>query len=108
MLTAIPRVNFVRKAARVSGEIMSLQARYGEKKNYIADVKYTVEGKDYHSEFRLRRNRYSVGQSVPLLVAREKPQHAEIDDFFRLYLWPVVFLCFGLIGFIPLFQNKPQ
>jgi hypothetical protein len=89
---------FVQSAERAEGTVIELVESSGNKggRIYSPVVEYTDslgQQHKYRSNTSSNPSPYSVGDKVPILYDRDRPDSANIDHWLYLYLFPLV--CFG-------------
>ena len=91
--------NFVQSAERTEGTVVELVEKSGDRGGllYSPVIEYTdQQGQQhkYRSNASSNPSPYSVGDKVPILYDRERPDSANIDHWLYLYLFPWV--CLGI------------
>ena len=89
---------FVQSAEHAEGTVIELVESSGNKggRIYSPVVEYTDslgQQHKYRSNTSSNPSPYSVGDKVPILYDRDRPDSANIDHWLYLYLFPLV--CFG-------------
>lgn len=57
---------------------------------------YRLNGSSFNAYLLLKKNKYVIGQTVPVLYDKQNPNHAYINDVYELWAMPLLCLLLGL------------
>ncbi len=86
---------------QVSGEVVEMEASTSDgSTTYAPVVEYVVAGETYtfHGGSSSNPPAYHVGQEVDMLYALDDPGTAKINNFWELWLIPLIFLPIAALG----------
>ena len=96
--------NLVQGGAAADGTVVRMDESHSDgSTTYAPIVEYVVDGETYtmNSSSYSSPPAYHVGQAVRVVYDRANPSHARMDNFWELWLLPIIFISiavlFGLI-----------
>ena len=99
-------LTFLHRSISTSGQITSLVSRRDQSEGpitYAPVFSFTSEsGRSYVVTSNASSNppAFSVGQKVTVLYKVEQPDHARLNTFEQLWLFPVMFTAIGTVSFV--------